>query len=271
MRTLSAFVLGLLLGIPAPMTAGAAVLDWSGTLAIEVGSLVNRQFTGVGSGAALVNDSGGGAHLSTLAITPPGAITVTGTTTLNIPGMATFVSLAATASLGAGTFKPISGGGTLTQNVLPVQGGMKLCLFFPGCGFYIPIPLTVSGTKGMGIGGAVFTANTFSQGPAAIRLTLQGAPWTIGVAVITTDFGPVTRQGFAHGPASATSSTALTSGVVQLVTPMLATTNFAFPGTRIPFFGVLRIHSLPEPSGTALLLGGGAGLLCIAGRKRRHG
>ncbi len=270
MRSVSTFMLGLLLGVTAPMAVGAVILGWNGTLTIEIG-VSNAQFAGVGSSTAIVNGSGGGGHLTTLVIAPPGAITVTGTTTGGIStALPTLISTRINASLGAGTLKPISGGGPLTANVLPVQGGMKLCLFFPGCGFYIPIPLTVSGTKGMGIGGAVFTANTFSQGPAAIRLTLQGAPWTIGVAVITTDFGPVTRQGFAHGPASATSSTAMQSGVVQLVTPMIMATNLGAPHTTVPMFGVLRLHLGPEP-GTALLVGGGLALLGIVGRNRRHG
>ena len=41
MRTVSAFVLGLLLGVTAPMAAGAAILNWNGTLTIEVGSFIN--------------------------------------------------------------------------------------------------------------------------------------------------------------------------------------------------------------------------------------
>ena len=66
MRTVSAFVLGLLLGVTAPMAAGAVILNWNGTLTIEVGSLINGQFAGVGSSASLVNGSGGGGYFNTL-------------------------------------------------------------------------------------------------------------------------------------------------------------------------------------------------------------
>ncbi len=262
-------IVGLLLSVAAPMAAGAAILGWNGTLTIEFG-VFNAQFAGVGSSTAIVNGSGGGGHLTTLVISPSGAITVTGTTTGGIsPALPTLISTRINASLGAGTFTPISGGGPLTANVLPVPGQIKVCIVIPGCGAFLPIPLTVGGTRGMGIGGPTYTVNTFSIG-AGLKFTLLGAPWTIGVASISTDLGTVTRAGFAHGPASATSSTAIQSGVVQLVTPMIMTTTFGAPHTTVPIFGVLRLHLVPEP-GTALLVGGGLALLGIAGRKRRHG
>jgi hypothetical protein len=271
MRTVSAFVLGMLLWVAAPMTAGATILGWEGTLTIDVGALFNLQAVGAGGGSALVNGSGGGVHLSTLAISPPGAITATGTGIVTDPVNASIVSLRLStppASLGAGTFRPISGGGPLTQNVLPVAGVMKLCILFPGCFAYLPMPLTAGGTRGLGIGGTI-TVNTFSPGAGA-KFSLQGAPWTVGVASIATDSGTQTRQGFAHGPASATSSTAKASGVVQLVTPMLMRTSLNPPNTKVPVFGVLRLHFVPEPA-TALLVAGGLAVLGIVGRKRRRG
>ncbi len=142
---------------------------------------------------------------------------------------------------------------------------MKLCILFPGCGNYLPIPLTVGGTKGMGIGGSTFTVNTFAGG--GIKFTLQGAPWKIGVASISTDLGTVTRQGFAHGPASNTSSTALPSGVVQFVTPLVMATNLAPPDTIVPIFGVLRLHFVPEP-GATLQLAVGVAFLTLMGHRR---
>ena len=49
MRTVLAFVLGLLLWIAAPMTASATLKDWSGTLTIDVGNLFKIQAVGVGT------------------------------------------------------------------------------------------------------------------------------------------------------------------------------------------------------------------------------
>ena len=144
-----------------------------------------------------------------------------------------------------------------------------MCILFPGCLSYLPIPLTVGGTKGMGIGGSTFTVNTFTSGPG-IKFTLQGAPWKIGVASISTDLGTVTRQGFAHGPASNTSSTALPSGVVQFVTPLVMATNLAPPDTIVPIFGVLRLHFVPEPGATLQLVVGVAFLTLIGHRRTRR-
>jgi len=78
--------------------------------------------------------------------------------------------------------------------------------------------------------------------------------------------GTLTRMGFARGPASNTSSTALTSGTVQLVTPIFVSTNIP-ASPVIGAFGVLNLHFVPEPGTLALLLFGIAG--CAALGKRR--
>jgi hypothetical protein len=103
---------------------------------------------------------------------------------------------------------------------------------------------------------------------------VTGAPWTIGTALAftgTTANGAPTatvlRSGFAHGPASGTTSPANLGGVVQLVTPAKVVTNL---GTEMigPLFGILTIHFVPEPS-TILLVGGGLGLLALGRRGRQ--
>lgn len=79
---------------------------------------------------------------------------------------------------------------------------------------------------------------------------------------------PTLPGGFAHGPASLTSSTAQASGVVQLVTVSKVFTSLTGAFPEFPVIGVLNLHFVPEP-GTLLMLGlGAAGLALYAQRKR---
>jgi hypothetical protein len=60
-------------------------------------------------------------------------------------------------------------------------------------------------------------------GRGTIRISILGAPWTVKTvsAVNRTangGFDLFAENGFAHGPLSSTSSTAVSSGVLQLVT-----------------------------------------------------
>jgi hypothetical protein len=250
----------------------AATLKWSGTLSVDFPFAA--PFTGEGRGVATVNGSSGLGHLNTLTLA--GGLTAGGTAPNTDPEAFTaLVSIRGTATLGPGTFAPISGGGPLTlANTARVEGTFKLCLLFVGCSVTFPIRLdttTLSGARlGVGLGGIV-TTNTFAP-PTLARASVTGAPWTVGVASVTSvetpnGTGTVTAQGFAHGPLSI-STTANPSGVLQFVTPARIT----FSGNnevifKRPLITTLRLHFVPEP-GTLLLLGCCIAVLLMVGRGR---
>ena len=180
---------------------------------------------------ATLNASGGVGHLTTLGL----AGGITGTSWMSLtPSFAPLRVVRWNAMLGTGLLAPISGGATgapLTRNTLPLGGELRLCFLFAECVSFIPIPLTVGGTRGVGIGGLI-TFNGFGAGGA--KVSLAAAPWTIGMAVVSTgstaNGGPTAtfaRSGFAHDPASGTTSTARRGGAVQLVTPIQIVTSIA--------------------------------------------
>src|SRR5262249_9498252 len=151
----------------------------------------------------------------------------------------------------------------LTQNVLPVGGVAKICLLTTVCNNFLPLLLTQPTTNGARFQVATATTNQLTHlgqqgkrlripgtkikgvalgglitvgGAGGIRISVEAAPWTIKPAteIDETDanagamaFHPVTKMGFAPGPASATSSTAAPSGVVQVVTPSQIRTSLA--------------------------------------------
>jgi hypothetical protein len=140
-------------------------------------------------------------------------------------------------------------------------------------------PTTVNGVpgtgrKGLGIGGMITVG-----GYGGIRMSVQGAPWTIKTTTvidhITTVggsriFTPVVLNGWAHGPASGTTSTAQPSGMLQLVTPAQMSTNLPLGSNeKTAVAGIFVLRFIPEP-GLLLLLASGVAGMAMLGRGRMH-
>jgi len=286
MRKLTMLITVAMLAFGAVGTASAALLNWHGTMVLELGELPALGNTG--GGVATINNSAGGvpAHLTTLQLKGSrGAVAGTAMVPITDPAVQAnaIASVRVQATMQTGTFAPISGGAAsttvLTKNVYPVSGLAKVCLLSTTCTNFLPLVLTqhtvMSGAKGLGIGGLL----TIGGGTNPIRISIEAAPWTIktGTSIdeITTPMTPMgvkktivkTAMGFAHGPASA-SSTAQSSGVVQLITPMQVVTNLPTgSNAKIALFGYIGVHFIPEP-GMLLLLGSGVAGLLLLGRHR---
>jgi hypothetical protein len=249
--------------------AGAKALDWHGTMELELwqGNAVVFH----GSGVATVNDSSGSAHLSTLrlanGISGSGVIPVTDPeTTGTIKEI--YVD---SARLGTGTLSGISGAPPLNPPAtIPIPGHARVCIFQANCTLNLPLDLTKNnGNTGVGVGGTVTLG-----GNGSIRISIQGAPWTLGTVSRLTqtaggNFKTLTRVGFVHGAASGSnSSTAADSGVIQLIAPQQVMTQ-GVPGnsSRVALFSELTLHFIPEP-GLLLLVASGAVGLGLLGRRR---
>ena len=284
MSRLSGFALALTFALVFAGGSRAATLEWEGSSRISLVTSLNKATVFTGTGVATVNGSGGGVALTKLtqaggAPTFPhptphgGGIFGTSTIPLTDPENATLLTLIGTAHLGGGTFTGISGGAINGDNTRPIPGKSKVCILFPGCANYIPVPFTQnSGAIGMGVGGTV-TANTFSAG-AGFKASLIGRPWTLGVSIVTdvenkshVESTTTTTQGFIHGPASNTNSAAQVGGVVQFVTASVVLTSLAPPNDRQAQLSFGRFRFIPEP-GMLLLLGSGISGLVLLGRRR---
>jgi hypothetical protein len=250
----------------------AAPLKWHGTALSNVGTLPSLKF--INSGVATVNNSTGYGHLNVLQLVDPfSGSTVVPVTDPEVTQGNGIVAVAASLNGGGGTVSQISGGGPISGTMRTV-GFIKVCLYDPNCnpGNFLPLDLfehaTASTSEGLGIGGLLSIG-----GFGGIRISVINNPWTLGnaQAVDQTDGGNfvnVTTNGFAHGPASLTSSTAKPSGMVQFVTPSQVTTNLTTGSSELlSGLSIMRLHFIPEP-GMLLLLGSGVVGLVLIGRSR---
>jgi hypothetical protein len=273
----SALVACIALGMAG--TARAATLPFTGTLGINIFGMRELlpsppwygpriYLTVPGAGSAQLTDDGS-LHLLSLTL-PSGAF---GPSTVTFPGSRVagtgISSLRFTLSQNlSGKFSGISGGPT-GGGPMGLSGVAKVCLTFAtSCIANISVPLTPTpGGAGFGTGGTVTV-------PGAVSVTMQNAPWTIGQPIMTihtpnsTITTPMLPGGFAHGPASLTSSTAQPSGVLQLVTVSKVYTSLTGAFPEVPLSGVLTLHFVPEP-GTLMLIGSGIGGLALYGRRKR--
>jgi len=251
-----------LLAIGVTGSARAATLDFTGTFELRFRDLPSWIVPAAGSAGVSVT---GADHLTSLGL-PSGAM---GPVTLSIPwttNPSTRTLLLTLSRNRSGSFTGLSGGPP-GGGTMGLSGLVKLCLIFAPCEYaHADIPLTPTAATGLGVGG------TQTVPPGAIAFTMQHAPWTIGQPLMTihtpgsTITTPALPGGFAHGPASLTSSTAQLSGALQLVTvTKVFTTLGGLP--ELPLIGALNLHFVPEP-GTLLLLGLGVAGLAAHGRRK---
>lgn len=242
-------------------SAPGAEVAWRGTLSVEFVSLAPVHIEGVGVAAL----EGPAIGLDTLRL--DGGITGTDRTPVtNAPDPSFTVSVGASVELGAGTLGPFWPPQPLTANALPIRGVAKLCVFFPGCGLYLGLPLSESGGRtAVGVGGLLTIG-----GSGPVRISVDAAPWTVGTTSVSfpTPGGDVidlAARGWAHGPASFAGSTALTGGALSVVTPIQVRSGTS--GQSLNSIARLRVSFVPEPTRFALLVVGAAGL-GLLGRSR---
>jgi len=253
----------------------ASRLNYSGTITSQTGGLPLLDLQATGGGVSTVNGSTGPipAHLDTVRLAASrGLVTGTQTNLVTDPDATANGIAAVIVSFqpGTGTLGPVSGAvqstAAFTQRVLPIGGVAKICLLSTVCTDFLPLvltqPTTGGGTKGIGVGGTI-TASEPNGPNGPIRVSVEAAPWTIKTATAVDQTG----MGFAHGPASGTTSTAQPSGVLQVVTPSTIRTNLPGANAKVGAITELLVRFIPEP-GMLFLLGSGVAGLALLGRNR---
>jgi hypothetical protein len=265
--------------------AGAALLEFESLTLLEFSNLGHAKASATGTGIVRVNGSGGLGPLDSLTLITANSAALNAIIPITDPIVtATIASVRITSvrlrpDLQGSVFAPISGVlqntvSELSLNTVPFTGNVRLCLFYAGCNSG-HLDLVLSDTSNgriiaPGVGG------TLTASGAGIRISLYAAPWTVRTVSVSnrTDNSGITifsRAGFAHGPASLTSTAALPGGVVQLVTANQVEA-VGIPGhDDISGQIVLhRLHFIPEPGLLLLLSSGAAGVALLGARKLRR-
>lgn len=273
---------GILLAVAlAPAFAGAEPLEWEGTLTIGLG-LSGLSLSATGMGVSEVNSASPGVALQTLRVA--GGIAFPGITVLtytSAPGMDVLIVFGSEYSPSPGGYSGVELGsatlggpmmGTLQGGQLPVSGLIAVQDSDQGASSDSK-PLRRGPQTGLGIGGEFIDP----PGGGGYRYSVQYAPWTIGAATVThqanngsgTTLSLATAMinGFAHGPASSTGSTAQVGGVIQFVTPMRVDVEQTYASLVYGITGRLTLRFVPEP-GAAVSLAAGAIALALLGRGR---
>ena len=246
MRNLSALVVGIVLLLGAGESQ-AAQASATGNIGLKI---LNLPLVEIPTTAAPVtlNGTGGFGPLTKLDV-PAGKFQVEGgLLDVTDPGSAPLKGVVVTLANEAGAFDGAGGGGF--GGLMAIQGVAKVCLFTPCTNTLanLSVPLGV-----VGFGG-------YDYGTAAVNLTVQGAPWTSGTAVIGTN----TMMG-GLGPAS---NTASPGGHIQLVSPVFVSTNIG-ASAIVPVFAIMDV-TIPEPGELLLMSASIAGLAGCGFAKRRR-
>jgi len=241
----------LVVAIPSAALAAPRSLPFTATLGLEIGGLPPIRIAGAG----MARVDGPGAALDALEL-PPGVFALAASLAVADPAAFPIAGVRAAVDSGAGRFE-----GAGLAGALAVRGTATLCLFRP-CDAApvanLAVPLTVGGTRGVGLGGPPIVAT------GLVDVTLQGAPWTLGPVTA----GGLRRTGAVRGPGGGGAASAgQAGGSVSLVTPLAVLTSIGASPT-LPALGVLELRFVPEPGSGALLGVGLAALAACAGRRR---
>jgi hypothetical protein len=254
--------LTLVLALGLAGSAGAATVSYTGTLAFQLSTLPGA--TGSGSGTYV-----GDIHIDSIPFTAGQFGPIQTSVPVTSSDTIASVRLSGVGNL-AGTMTGISGGAP-GGGLMGLSGTSKICLLTSACIASVTVPLSPSGGEGIGIGGTQVVTG-------AVALTLQHAPWTVGVPqnpgggaftvheAGTAQSTPVLPSGLASPP----SATAGNSGVLQLVTVTKVYTSLTTVFPELPVISILNLHFAPEPGSLLMLISGAGGVMLGVGLRGRR-